>query len=697
MQNAKWKMQTRLILHFALYILHFAIAAPLVARADITLATQEEAAFRAAAERVAESVVQIRTIGGLDAIGRTTLADGPTTGLVVSADGYIVSSAFNFVQQPASILVTLPSGKQLPAELVATDHSRMIVMLRVAGVSGLPVPEMVPIEEVRVGQWAMAVGRTFRPDRTNVSVGIVSAVNRMFGRVLQTDADVSLANYGGPLVDIRGRVLGVIVPMAPQGTSEVAGVEWYDSGIGFAVPIGSLTDRLEQLKQGQDLHPGILGIGMAPRNPHSAPARLAAVRPDAPAGRAGFKKGDRIVEIDGEPIRTQTDLRFALGAQYGGDSLQIIVERGDERIERTVKLAAELPAFRHAFLGVLPMRPESDRPESDSQDDNADEDDNADGTEQPVADPPKGETGVTVRLVFPGSPAETSGLRAGDRIVQINGTAVDSIEDAIGEMNSLAPEGELALQLQRGEQQLDFKLLAARLSANVPEDLPPARQPGEPSADGATDAPKAGETRELKLPEFPQLCKVYVPASHATGQAAGLLLWIHAPGDADADVVIRDWQAICDRDGLVLVVPTATEASRWERTELEYLGRLTKQVLSEYEIDPRRVVVYGEQGGGAMAWLIGLAGRDAFRGVATSSAPLPRDVRVPANEPSQRLAIFAGIPAANDDGVLIAQGLQKCADAGYPVTTITLANAAAGLSDSDREELARWIDTLDRF
>jgi poly(3-hydroxybutyrate) depolymerase len=129
---------------------------------------------------------------------------------------------------------------------------------------------------------------------------------------------------------------------------------------------------------------------------------------------------------------------------------------------------------------------------------------------------------------------------------------------------------------------------------------------------------------------------------------------------------------------------------------LEYLARLTKQVLGQYEIDPHRVVVYGERGGGAMAWLLGLAGREVFRGIATSSAPLPRQVRVPANEPSQRLAIFAGIPSGSDGSVLIAQGLQKCADAGYPVTTITLASAGE-LGNADCEELARWIDSLDRF
>src|SRR3990172_1519969 len=127
-----------------------------------TLASQEEAAVRAAVAKVADSVVQIRTIGGLNEVDRTLLPDGPTTGLVISADGWIVSSAFNFVQQPASIMVTFASGEQAPATLVAKDHSRMLVLLKARGVSGLAVPELVPTEEIRVGQWAIAVGRTFR-------------------------------------------------------------------------------------------------------------------------------------------------------------------------------------------------------------------------------------------------------------------------------------------------------------------------------------------------------------------------------------------------------------------------------------------------------------------------------------------------------------------------------------------------------
>ena len=720
MLNKKCNIVGLRILHFAFFILHFAFASQSRAQEPASLVAREEAALRAAAERVADSVVQIRTIGGLDTIGRTLLADGPTTGLVISADGYIVSSAFNFVQQPASILVTFASGKQAPAELVATDHSRMLVLLKAAGVSDLAVPEIAPANEIRVGQWAVAVGRTFRSDRTNVTVGIVSALDRMFGKALQTDADVSMANYGGPLVDIRGRVLGVIVPMAPQATSEVAGVEWYDSGIGFAVPLATIGERLEKMKQGDDQHAGILGIGLLPKNPHVAPAELAAVRPDSPAGKAGLRKGDRVVEIDGKPIRTQTDLRFALGPRYGGESVKVVFERGSDRRQREIALVGELPAFRHAFLGILPMRPVSQTKTNRSaepkngNDTKAEEEkasaekNDGENSKSPNANDKEsrsGHGGIRVRMVYAGSPAEKAGVQAGDRIVRINETEVGSIGEAIAELNNSAPGSEVVLQLERAGASMDFKLVASRLPTNVPSELPAAYDVGdakagdEPTAAADTESPATtkGEISELKLPEFPQQCQIYMPATHDDGRALGLLLWLRAPGNADADEVIRDWQGICDRDGLIIVVPSSAEADRWERPELEYLRRVLDRVVKQYKIDAHRVVTYGEAGGGAMAWLLAISGRDVIRGVATSAAPLPRQIKVPPNEPMQRLAVLATLPSAGDVAVQIGQGLQKFSEAGYPVTTLANVNESGKLTSSERDELARWIDSLDQF
>ena len=96
---------------------------------------------------------------------------------------------------------------------------------------------------------------------------------------------------------------------------------------------------------------------LASKNAYASPAEIAGVRPDSPAGQAGFKKGDRIVEINGKPIKTQTDLRFVIGPAYGGDAVRVVAMRGGERIERTITLIGELPVFRHGFLGILPNRP----------------------------------------------------------------------------------------------------------------------------------------------------------------------------------------------------------------------------------------------------------------------------------------------------------------------------------------------------
>jgi poly(3-hydroxybutyrate) depolymerase len=298
-------------------------------------------------------------------------------------------------------------------------------------------------------------------------------------------------------------------------------------------------------------------------------------------------------------------------------------------------------------------------------------------------------------MVYVASPAAEAGIEPSDRIVRINDAKIDAIDDAITELNSVATGGEVAVRVLRAQKPKDFKLTATRLPTGVPEQLPPAYEVSDQEAEPPAAA--EGKTRKLKLAEFKETCDVYVPASHAAGRPLGVLLWVHAPGDVDAKEIIAAWQPICDRDGLILVVPMAADAGRWERTELEYLRRLMERVIRQYKPDPHRVVVYGQGGGGAMSWLLALSSRDIVRGVATTAAPLPRQVRVPENEPAQRVAVFSGLSGDETTNAQVAQGLEKLVDAGYPVTTITNSDRSGVLSAKEREELARWIDTLDRF
>ncbi|MGD9636729.1 MAG: PDZ domain-containing protein, partial [Pirellulales bacterium] len=428
------------------------------------------------------------------------------------------------------------------------------------------------------------------------------------------------------------------------------------------------------------------------------PATLATVLPSSPAGKAGFRKDDKIVDIDGHSIRTQTDLRFALGTKYAGDSVSVSAQRGDERLQRTVELAGELEPFRHAFLGILPMREatlEIKAPTAaTSQQEGAGE---AAKTEQSNA---AGPPGIEVRFVYPDSPAAKAGINAGDRVTKINSSLIDSIKSAIDAMNAVLPQSEVTVVVERDGAARDVKLTVGVLPTNVPTELPPATAAPSDEAqnDAAIDAPQPKiELSELKLAEFPQKCQVYVPPSLAPDQSAGMVIWLHAPGDPPTDDLFRAWKPICDRDGLILVAPSSSDPARWERTELEYLRRLSERALAEYRVDRQRVVVVGREGGGAMAYLLALVSRDLFTGVAATAASLPRTITPPQAQPSRRLAVFAGLPADRGGAAQMQAGLKKLRDAGYPVTAISIVQSDGELSVGEREQLARWIDSLDRF
>jgi hypothetical protein len=106
--------------------------------------------------------------------------------------------------------------------------------------------------------------------------------------------------------------------------------------------------------------------------------------------------------------------------------------------------------------------------------------------------------------------------------------------------------------------------------------------------------------------------------------------------------------------------------------------------------------VAGQGTAGSIAWPLAFVSRDAIRGIATIAAPLPRQIKVSENDAARRLAVWAALPAKKEASTAIAAGLKKLAEAGYNVATLTT-NTAGQLTTSEREELARWIDTLDRF
>jgi len=636
---------------------------------DADIEMLEEQAFRAAVARVAPSVVRIETVGGLQRVGRVLFAAGPTTGLVVDKQGYIISSAFGFLHRPTSILVRLPDDTLKPAELVATDHSRMLVLLKIDVDEPLPLPEIAPLGEIRVGQWAIAVGRTFDVKRPNMAVGIVSALGRVWGKAIQTDAAVSPSNYGGPLIDLRGRVLGVLAPLSPHSAKEVAGYEWYDSGIAFAVPAEHVLGFLPRLRKG-DLHAGVIGITLKGANPSIGEPVIDACRPNSPADEAGLKPGDRIVEIEGRKIIRAAGVKEQLGRRYAGDKVRIVVLRNDKRIERQVELVAKLEPYRHPMLGILPMRTAGD--------------------EQPETDQP---AGVVVRYVCANSPAAAAGIKPGDMLISLDAkpvTAADQLREMLGRDYQVGEEVELGVRRDGKVLKLYLKL------APLPEDLPPKELPPA----HVSRKPHHGErpevgTIELKVPEMANDAWAYVPEAYDPRLPHGVAVWLHPPGGFDHKELLRRWKPLCDSGDLILLAPKSADPNRWAPGEAVLVRKLLDDIVSTYTIDPARVVVLGAEGGGTLGYLVALGNRDLVRAVALVDAPIVG--RPPENEPLRRLAVYSAVAKDSPRAAAVKRSIGLLRERKIPVTEKDLGKVPRPLSDDELSELARWIDMLDRI
>ena len=304
-------------------------------------------AFRAAAETIRPSLVTIEAYGGVASVsgkigGIKSQGEGNTTGVVVSPDGYIITSTFNFIQRPPVITVVTSDGERHTARLMGQDQIRKICLLKVDGVSDLQVPEMVDPKDVTVGQWGISVGLGYGDTSPAVSTGVISAKNRIGGKAIQTDANISPANYGGPLIDIRGRMLGVCVPMDPQSQATGAGVQWYDSGIGFAVPVDLESPALERLKkEGVNVTPPFLGVKMITIEGREG-LWIEEVVPDSPVDKAGIRREDFIREINGEKVSDMLELRKILNQFESGEEVELTVwfEETEKVETRTVTLAS---------------------------------------------------------------------------------------------------------------------------------------------------------------------------------------------------------------------------------------------------------------------------------------------------------------------------------------------------------------------
>ena len=304
-------------------------------------------AFRQANKSILPSLVTIESFGGVGAVqgrigGIRKQGEGNTTGILVSKDGYILTSTFNFIQQPPVITVITSDGRRRLAKVMGRDDTRKLCLLKIEGVSELPVPEIVDLKDITVGQWVVSLGVGYGDLSPAVSMGIISAKNRIGGRAIQTDANISPANYGGALVDIEGRLLGICVPMNPQSQAIAAGVEWYDSGIGFAVPMSGLEELIERLKKGERVRPAFLGIE-AVANPTGDGLLIKKVLEYTAADEHELKADDLVMELNGKPTNDMLTLRQILNKFEAGLEVEMTVKRKGEKKPDTFKLTLGVP------------------------------------------------------------------------------------------------------------------------------------------------------------------------------------------------------------------------------------------------------------------------------------------------------------------------------------------------------------------
>ncbi|MBC7817176.1 MAG: PDZ domain-containing protein [Planctomycetaceae bacterium] len=654
----------------------------------------EEQAFKRAVSQVAPSLVRIETVGGLDQVQNFLLGNGPTTGLVLSADGYVISSSFNFLSKPASILVTTTDGRRMTAKVIANDTVRSLTLLKVEA-DGLVPARAAAKESIKVGQWAIAVGRALDANAPNVSVGIVSAVNRVWGKAIQTDAKISPVNYGGVLVDVDGTVLGVWVPLSPQDNSTVAGVEWYDSGIGFAIPLTDVLATLDRLKQGKDLRAGLAGFTFASTDMFGGDTKIDRVRYDSPMYRAGFKDGDQILELDGHKVTRPAQVKHVLGGKIEGDKLAITIKRGNETKQADLTLVGELPPFEAGFLGVLPTREAQKGQETGEK---------------------KQEPGVGVRWVYPDSPAAKIGLKPRDRIMKFRDQAITSAAQLIDQVSRVRPTEKAVVVVRRDGKEQTLEATLAGYPADVPKELPTSPieaaadgeskktvekpdgkvvEEGDKKADG-TEKPRTGRFGE-EVADSKNAWWAFVPESYNPAYGYSLLAWLHPPGDTLEATIYDSWKIEAERRGIVLLgLKAANVGSGWQANEAEFVYDTVVSFQKKYSIDAGRVVLHGYDKSGPFATHLAFKHRDVFRGLILAASVISE--RPPENLPEYRLQFQLICGSKDPAHAFLDRNANALRSLKYPANFTSLPDLEHRYPNADGvDAMARWIDSLDRL
>jgi len=331
--------------------------------------TTRRNAITRAVENVCPAVVSVTTTAvqtgyvPLDPFGMflqptQQVVEGIGSGFIISEDGYIVTNE-HVIQGAEKVTITMTNGKKYEADVVESDVEHDVSLLKIEE-KNLPTVKIGNSDDIIIGEWAIAIGNPFGlfeiNNKPSVTVGVISATQRDFGAniergksyqgMIQTDASINTGNSGGPLVNSLGEVIGVntFILTAEQGSQGSV-------GIGFAIPINMVINLIPELKEKakRAFWVGITsGINLnrfiaAQYNLRTAEGFLVAeVEQSSPAEKAGIRKMDVIVLVNGKKVQTYNDITKYINESdpRPGKEIKITVMRNNRLYEATVTLEA---------------------------------------------------------------------------------------------------------------------------------------------------------------------------------------------------------------------------------------------------------------------------------------------------------------------------------------------------------------------
>ncbi|HEY9648085.1 MAG TPA: HhoA/HhoB/HtrA family serine endopeptidase [Chroococcidiopsis sp.] len=282
---------------------------------------------------------------------------GQGSGFIISDDGLILTNA-HVVDRADRVTVRLKDGRTLDGEVRGTDEVTDLAVVKISVRDGnLPVAPLGNSDDIKVGDWAIAVGNPLGLDNT-VTLGIISTLNRSSAAVgipdkrvdfIQTDAAINPGNSGGPLLNGQGEVIGINTAIRANAM-----------GIGFAIPINKAKEISEQLAQGGHVAHPYIGVQIATLTTETAKQNnddpnstvmlpevngvlVVGVVPNAPAAQAGIRRGDVIIQINGQAVTRAEDLQNLVERAGLNQNLRVTIRRGDRTQQLSLRTAELQP------------------------------------------------------------------------------------------------------------------------------------------------------------------------------------------------------------------------------------------------------------------------------------------------------------------------------------------------------------------